>query len=195
MRIFSSAEYCLRAARRMVFTSRRGNTVAEPIVFDNPQSGEAKATNNPLLEAFVQAEDPGQANVLVGGPGSDTASYASALAGVTVSLAKSGTQEAFGAGVDWLQNIENLAGSSFNDTLTGDVNPNMIAGGAGNDTLQGNGGADILDGGSGSDYASYLNSSGGVTASLSNPAIIPAKPRATPTYPSRACLGRPFPTR
>ena len=85
------------------------------------ESEEAKATNKPLLEAFVQAQDPGQANVLVGGPGSDTASYASALTGVTVSLAKSGPQETFGAGVDWLQNIENLTGSSFNDTLTGDA--------------------------------------------------------------------------
>ena len=128
------------------------------------ESAEAKATNKPLLDAFVQAQDPGQANVLDGGPGSDTASYSSALAGVTVSLAESGPQETFGAGVDWLQNIENLAGSSFNDTLTGDANPNTITGGAGNDTLSGNGGGDTLTGGAGNDtfkYATVADSQAG----------------------------------
>ena len=65
-----------------------------------------------------------------------------ALAGVTVSLAITGPQETFGAGIDRLQNVENLTGSSFNDTLTGDADANTIAGGAGNDVLMGGVGND-----------------------------------------------------
>src|SRR6185369_8355595 len=54
-----------------------------------------------------------------GAAGSDTASYADATAGVTVSLAVATAQNTIGAGVDSLVNFENLVGSNFNDTLTG----------------------------------------------------------------------------
>ena len=73
--------------------------------------------------------------MLDGGSGTDTASYALATAGVTVSLANTGPQETFGAGVDTLVSIENLTGSPFADTLTGNASPNTISGGAGNDVL------------------------------------------------------------
>ena len=49
-------------------------------------------------------------------------SYASAAAGVTVSLAiQDGVtaQNTLGAGTDTLSGFENLTGSAFNDTLTG----------------------------------------------------------------------------
>ena len=72
---------------------------------------------------------------LDGRPSTGTASYASALAGVTVNLHLTGPQETFGAGVDWLKNIENLTGSSFDDTLTGSGHGSVISGGAGNDIL------------------------------------------------------------
>ena len=75
--------------------------------------------------------------MLDGGPGTDTASYALATAGVTVSLANTGPQETFGAGVDTLVSIENLTGSPFADTLGGDNNPNLIIGGGGGDLLSG----------------------------------------------------------
>jgi Ca2+-binding RTX toxin-like protein len=81
-------------------------------------------------------------NVLDGGGGVDTASYACATAGVTVSLAISGAQNTGGAGIDTLVSIEKLTGSAFNDSLTGS---------AGNDTLDGGAGADILTGGAGND--------------------------------------------
>ncbi len=51
-----------------------------------------------------------------GAAGSDTASYADATAGVIVNLAIAAAQNTIGAGVDTLINIENLTGSSFNDT-------------------------------------------------------------------------------
>ncbi len=69
-------------------------------------------------------------DTLIGGAGNDslnggnavsgdTASYADATAGVTVSLAIAAAQNTIGAGVDTLISIENLTGSNFNDTLTG----------------------------------------------------------------------------
>lgn len=47
--------------------------------------------------------------------------------------------------------IENLVGSEFKDTLTGNVANNNIYGGAGNDTIDGGAGNDYLDGGLGDD--------------------------------------------
>ena len=102
------------------------------------------------------------------GAGGDTASYATATAGVTVSLLlQGGTQNTVGAGVDTLTGIENLIGSAFNDTLTGDAGNNVLTGGAGNDTLIGGIGNDTLDGGAGTaDTASYATAGSGVTVSL-----------------------------
>jgi Ca2+-binding RTX toxin-like protein len=63
-------------------------------------------------------------DALAGGLGSDTASYAGATAGVTVSLASQGVgQNTVNAGTDTLSGFENLAGSAFNDSLTGDATP------------------------------------------------------------------------
>jgi len=112
-----------------------------------------------------------------GAAGSDTANYADATAGVIVSLAVAAAQNAIGAGVDTLINIENLTGSSLNDTLTGNTAANILNGGAGNDTLVGAAGNDTLNGGAGNDSmdggaagtdtASYqTGATAGVTVSL-----------------------------
>lgn len=68
---------------------------------------------------------------LEGGDGTDTASYTDELGGVAVSLAIVGQQNTIGAGLDTLVGIENLIGSGFNDTLTGDGGANFLFGGAG----------------------------------------------------------------
>jgi len=82
----------------------------------------------------------------------DTASYATATAGVRVTLAASGAQQnTGGAGSDTLINIENLAGSTYDDSLTGDGIANHLSGGPGNDTFDGGAGNDTLDGGAGND--------------------------------------------
>ncbi|MEF9898631.1 MAG: Ig-like domain-containing protein, partial [Pseudomonas sp.] len=91
---------------------------------------------------------------LNGGAGIDTASYAGAGSGVTVSLASAGAQNTGGAGTDTLTGIENLIGSDYNDHLTGDGNANLLIGGLGNDTLIGGGGNDVLIGGAGNDTLS-----------------------------------------
>lgn len=95
-------------------------------------------------------------DILTGGLSTDTASYASATSGVTVSLAL-GYQNTGVTGYDTLTSFENLLGSAYNDTLTGDTNQNLINGGAGNDTI---------DGGSSNDTASYETAASGVTVSL-----------------------------
>lgn len=94
----------------------------------------------------------GAGNDLIdGGPGVDTASYAGMTAGVNVNLAILGIQATGGGGSDTLTNIENLTGSSFNDSLSGDGLANILTGGAGQDTLNGGGGNDVLIGGAGRD--------------------------------------------
>ncbi|WP_053146389.1 retention module-containing protein [Pseudomonas sp. P97.38] len=88
-------------------------------------------------------------DLLDGGTGNDTVSYAHATAAVTVNLGLLGAQNTLGAGTDTLNGIENLVGSNFNDTLTGDAGNNRIDGGLGNDVLNGGGGDDLLIGGLG----------------------------------------------
>ncbi|MGQ7793183.1 M10 family metallopeptidase C-terminal domain-containing protein [Faunimonas sp. B44] len=90
-------------------------------------------------------------DVLNGGAGTDTASYVTAVAGVTVDLAVAGAQDTVGAGIDTLGAIENLTGSRFADTLFGNGFANAIQGGGGDDSLSGRNGDDILSGGGGTD--------------------------------------------
>ncbi|WP_223953646.1 retention module-containing protein [Aeromonas caviae] len=89
-------------------------------------------------------------DTLNGGNGNDTASYFDSAAGVTVTV-NGANQNTGGAGTDSLSNMENLVGSMFNDSLTGDGNANVLSGLAGNDILSGGGGDDLLIGGTGSD--------------------------------------------
>ncbi len=81
-------------------------------------------------------------DTLNGGNGSDTASYAGSTGAVSVSLALTGPQDTLGAGHDTLAKIENLIGSSFADTLTGNAGNNRLDGGLGDDTLIGGAGND-----------------------------------------------------
>ncbi|UVJ45320.1 retention module-containing protein [Pseudomonas sp. LS1212] len=94
----------------------------------------------------------GAGNDLIdGGDGSDTASYANAGSAVSVNLSLAGQQNTIGAGLDTLLSVENLMGSSHNDTLTGNGSNNVINGGLGNDILDGLGADDLLIGGRGDD--------------------------------------------
>lgn len=131
------------------------------------------------------------ADTLIGGAGKDWAQYGTATAGVALGLATGGTVgEAAG---DTFDGIENILGSSFADSLTGDAARNLIMAGAGGDTidggagpdvlfgeagddtlaggpdgdeLYGGAGADALNGGSGNDWARYDTSNAGVSVDL-----------------------------
>lgn len=123
------------------------------------------------------------ADALFGGFGSDMAHYSDATAGLRADLQSHGTNTGFAAG-DSYSNIENLAGSNYNDALFGDALGNTLwglngndqlwgrggddhlIGGAGDDTLIGGAGADRLDGGTGRDRTVYIDSAAGLRADL-----------------------------
>ena len=107
------------------------------------------------------------ADVLQGGVGTDTASYAGAASAVLANLANRSANTGDAAG-DLYDSIENLTGSSRDDTLVGDSAGNRLDGGAGNDLLIGGLGADTLVGAAGTDTASYAASSTGVSVNLSS---------------------------
>jgi Ca2+-binding RTX toxin-like protein len=101
------------------------------------------------------------ADVIDGGAGFDTVSYQNSGSGVRVSLASGGIDEdgelllmnGLGgeAQGDILSAIEQVLGSQYNDTITGDSGANRLQGGAGNDILDGAVGNDTLEGGQGDD--------------------------------------------
>ncbi len=132
-------------------------------------------------------------DTLVGGPGNDTirgaqdmdtVRYDGAPAGVTASLTTNtatggdgnDTYDTFGGP------IENIFGSSFNDTLVGDAGNNVLRGLGGNDVLDGRAGNDALGGGAGHDQLFgrlgndiYVGEAGNDTASfVASPAAVSA---------------------
>ena len=100
-------------------------------------------------------------DTLDGGEGWDTADYAGSNAAVTVNLATGAASGGHAQG-DVFTSIENITGSSHDDTLTGDNSDN---------TLRGSGGSDTLDGGLGSDTLDYSGSNAAVIVNLTTGAI------------------------
>ncbi|WP_027580083.1 nidogen-like domain-containing protein [Bradyrhizobium sp. Ai1a-2] len=76
-------------------------------------------------------------------PGSDTVDYSHASGPVSVNLLTGATAGTAAQG-DLFTSIENLRGTAFDDTLTGDGHNNILSGGAGNDTLFGGAGNDTF---------------------------------------------------
>jgi len=101
-----------------------------------------------------------------GGVGVDTVSYVDHLAAVTASMDGVANDGATGENENVPVDIENLAGGSGSDTLTGNTVVNALWGNDGNDTLVGAGGTDTFAGGNGTDTVSYADHATAVTASL-----------------------------
>ncbi|MDB5506202.1 MAG: peptidase metallopeptidase [Devosia sp.] len=126
-------------------------------------------------------------DALNGGADFDYASYSLATAAVRAQLSAPAGNTGEAAG-DTYVSIEGLQGSNYSDALVGNDAVNGLFGGAGNDslsalggadtlrgeagndTLIGGSGADIIDGGANFDYASYINATSAVRASLTSPA-------------------------
>jgi Ca2+-binding RTX toxin-like protein len=116
-------------------------------------------------------------DTLNGDTGSDTADYSYSTREITANLSLAQAQVTFigSQETDQLISIENIIGSSGNDSLVGNSGNNTLNGGngidtlnggAGHDTLNGGNGNDILDGGDGSDTADYSYLTLGITADL-----------------------------
>ena len=103
-------------------------------------------------------------DTLNGGLGNDTADYVAATQGITADLV-AGTVVTSN-GTDTLSRVESIAGSEFNDVLTGDANANTLDGNGGDDSITGGAGDDVLKGGSGIDTVSYFATVRGVTLNL-----------------------------
>jgi len=91
----------------------------------------------------------GAAEIFNAGAGMDTYDASHAAAGVKVDLGNTGAQSVGGGlATVTLSGVENVIGTDFNDTLTGNSADNLFEGGRGNDTI---------DGGAGSDTVSFQN--------------------------------------
>ena len=104
-------------------------------------------------DKFVQG-DTASANgsdLLVGGSGTDTATYSGRAGGVTVDVDGQFDDGQALEQDNVSRDVEAVEGSSYNDTLTGNELANTLRGGAGNDKLTGLLGNDTLDGGTGND--------------------------------------------
>lgn len=77
----------------------------------------------------------GGSNVLLGGDGIDTASYAAASSGRTLSLALADNPPGVTFRRDQITDVENLVGTGFDDTLKGSGADNLIDGGGGTDVI------------------------------------------------------------
>ncbi|MCC3862316.1 Ig-like domain-containing protein [Pseudemcibacter aquimaris] len=110
-------------------------------------------------------------DTLDGGDGIDLLSYYYSASGVTINLSTGGVSGGDAEG-DIISNFEDVNGSQFADTLTGDDNDNYFIGNEGKDTLSGLGGSDkfiiyetdgsvedIIDGGAGFDGLFFYGNS------------------------------------
>jgi Ca2+-binding RTX toxin-like protein len=140
-------------------------------VFQDYGVGRDVLTGGNKSDVFQLTVDK-QLDTIDGKGGNDTVDYSGADRGLWIDLAHGDTWALFEKDhpgfadqvlggspvrVTSLSNIENVRGSDYKDTITGDAQDNVIEGG---------GGADRIDGGNGSDTASYEHSGSGVYVNL-----------------------------
>ncbi len=128
-------------------------TVADGLTVDlvgTDGEGSDKFTLTGTGAPEVLASGEGADTISGGAGGGDTIDYSNSEAGVTVNLATNTASGGYATG-DVISGLENIIGSDFIDTLTGDASANKLSGLGGNDTLTGGGGNDTITGGQGDD--------------------------------------------
>lgn len=132
----------------------------DDIFVGSASSGSLSGGNgNDVFYSGIAAES------MTGGLGVDLVSYSRHTAAVTVNLLTGS-----GQGGDQLSGIENVEGSAFNDTITGNSGANILFGRDGLDSLNGGDGDDILVGGAGGDV--LIGGNGFDTASYSTAVVL-----------------------
>ncbi len=122
--------------------SIRGSTLGDTLIGsdgDNLINGRA---GNDSVSAGAGADTVSGGlgdDTLDGGAGLDVLSYNTTTSAVTVNL---GIGQALGEGTDQVSGFEEVRGSVFADSITGDSSDNTLVGNAGNDTLDGDVGFD-----------------------------------------------------
>jgi Ca2+-binding RTX toxin-like protein len=132
------------AANTWNITSNNGGTVGTTAFssFEN-------LTGGPLDDKFVFGKGVGVSGKIDGGLGRNTLDYSAYDTSVTVDLSL-GTATNIAGGLV-LGHIQDIAGGTKDDTLTGDAQNNYIDGKAGNDIINGSDGNDTLFGDDGDD--------------------------------------------
>ena len=113
----------------------------------------------------VVSPGPGD-DVVQGGVGNDTLNFGDADGGVSVDLSETQRQDTRQGLDEFGGEFENVTGSPFADTLSGNFAANVLKGDKGDDVLDGRPGADELHGDEGSDTVSYATSKAGVIVDL-----------------------------
>jgi Ca2+-binding RTX toxin-like protein len=100
----------------------------------------------------------GGADLLSGGPGTDTADYSGRSRALTLIIGGGPVSGESGEGDNISGDVENLIGGRGSDSLVGSAGPNIIDGGRGDDSINGGGGNDQLIGGKDDDTYIFLPS-------------------------------------
>jgi Ca2+-binding RTX toxin-like protein len=134
-----------------------GGDGADSLTSDGGKDQLEGANGNDTLDAGAGNDlldgGPGD-DTMTGGAGTDTVDYSSAGAGVSVNLSFTTPQATGGLGTDTLSTLENIEGTPYNDTLTGDGSSNALNGYSGADTFNTRDGvSDTITCGSGTDFA------------------------------------------
>jgi Ca2+-binding RTX toxin-like protein len=107
------------------------------------------------------------ADTMKGLAGNDTLDYSASAIAISVNLFNNAPQGPEG---DAVTGFENVDGSAFNDTITGDDSGNALNGNGGDDVITGgmtsNNGGDTIDGGSGNDTISVATGTNGGSSLL-----------------------------